>query len=68
MPASDSAAQAIGNKAPGAKQVRRDKHALSASFLPKSGSCLGLGLASPCIAHALKGPWGPPGLMEVLPT
>lgn len=68
MPSSHSAAQAIESEAPGAKRVRRDKPVLSAPLLPKSGSCLGLGLASPSIARALKGPWGPSGLTEVLPT
>lgn len=56
------------SKAPGATQARRDKRVVSTPLLPKSGSCLGLGLASPCIARALKGPQGPSGLMEVLPT
>lgn len=68
MPASRSTAQATKGKAPGAKRARRDKHIVSAPLLPKSGSCLGLGLANSCIARALKGPWGPSGLKEVLPT
>lgn len=67
-PASQSAAQATECEAPGAKCVRRDMQILSAPHLPKSGGCLGFMLASPCIAGALKGPWGPSGLMKVLPT
>jgi len=66
--ASRMAAQAIKSKAPEAKRARRDKQVLSAPLLPTSGICLGLGLANPGIARALKGPRGPSGLTEVLPT